>query len=87
MEDQSGLVPIAGQNLQCSFQVRNVGKPGLAASDTCRMPAESAVEYPDGSRMWPRQRHMRERWAEGTPHPFPPRTPRWGKVHLTMRLG
>lgn len=43
----------------CSFQVRNVGQPGFAASDTCQSHADTAVV--DGDRRLyrcPRHRGM-----------------------------
>lgn len=53
--------PIADLFVNCSLQLRNFDRPGLAASDTCQQPADTAVELPSGNIMWrcPRHRGMR----------------------------
>jgi hypothetical protein len=48
---------IAELYVNCSLQLINFDRPGLAASDTCQQPATSAVELPNGNIMWRCPRH------------------------------
>jgi hypothetical protein len=52
-----GAMAIAGLYVKCSLRVRNFTSPGLAASDTCQHPADSAVKMPNGNLMWRCHRH------------------------------
>jgi hypothetical protein len=82
--DDPDAVAVVDLYVQCSFQLYNFDRPGRAASDNCRQPAESAVEYPEGSLMWRCHGHRGQRWADGVSEldgfPFPPGTGRFGSV-------
>jgi len=53
--------PIAELAVNCSLQLINFDRPGLAASDTCQAPADTGVELASGNIMWrcPAHRGMR----------------------------
>lgn len=53
--------PIGTLFVNCSLRLRNFDQPGLAASDTCQAPADTAVEMDNGNLMWrcPVHRSMR----------------------------
>lgn len=52
LEAQEQTVAVRDLHVQCSLRVRNFDAPGVAMSDCCGRSAGSAVEYPDGRKMW-----------------------------------
>lgn len=54
-------------HVQCSLQVRNFEKQGVAMSDCCRKPANTAVSMADGKKMWRCQEHYGVRRLETGP--------------------
>lgn len=46
------LVSIADMYVQCSLQLRNFDRPGVAMSDCCSRPANTGVLLSDGKIMW-----------------------------------
>lgn len=50
-------VAVRELDVKCSLRMRNHDSWGWAASDNCNRPATSAVEMPDGSRMWRCTKH------------------------------
>lgn len=64
MPGQPGLVPVISLHVQCGLKVHCLDQPGYAASDSCRYPADCAVEMPSGALLWRCPAHFNIRWLE-----------------------
>lgn len=63
----TGMVQIRDMYVECSLQVRNHHKQGVAMSDCCRQLATTAVVMEDGKQMWRCGKHRGIRRLEVGP--------------------